>query len=108
MLWLQINRAIFQIDDKMPVQDEKEFVVAVMFVPVVLAVHDPQADNGVVHLAKRLVIPLIGTGFYQRRNVDNAESWKLNIEVSSVRIILLFAHGLDDLNPDYFGVVFDL
>ena len=64
--------------------------------PVVLALHYSQANNGVVHLAEGLVIPLIGAGFYQRRNVHQMESWNLDIEVSSVRIILLFSHGVED------------
>jgi hypothetical protein len=96
LLWLQINRAIFEIDEKVPLQDKEELVVIVMFVPMVLTLHDSQANNGVVHLAERLVIPLIGTGFHQGRNVHHAKRWKLDIEVSSVRIILLFAHVLDD------------
>ena len=103
LLWLQVNRAIFEIDDKVPLQDKEELIVGVMFVPVVLALHDPQTNNGVVHLAERLVVPLIGAGFHQRRNVYHLESWKLDIEVSSVRIILLFAHGLDD--GDVFGTL---
>src|SRR4030095_10644556 len=96
LLWLKINRAIFEIDNKVPLQDKEERVVVVMFVPVVLTLHDSQANDGVVHVAERLVIPLIGTGFDQTRNVYHAERWKLDIEVGSVRIILLFAHGLDD------------
>src|SRR5438445_12886447 len=96
LVWLQINRAVFEIDDKVPIQDKEELVVVVMFVPVVLALHDAQANNGVVHLAEGLVIPLIGAGFYQRRNVHQMESWNLDIEVSSVRIILLFSHGVED------------
>ncbi len=93
LLWLQINRAIFEIDDKVPLQDKEKLVVVVMFVPVVLALHDPQANNGVVHLAERLVIPLIRAGFHQGWNVHQAERWKLNIEVSSVRMILRLVHG---------------
>ena len=65
LLWLQINRAIFKIDDEVPLQDKEELIVVVMFVPVVFALHDSQANNGVVHLAERLVIPLLGAGFYQ-------------------------------------------
>jgi len=79
LLWLQINRAIFEIDDKVPLQDKEKLVVIVMFVPVIFALHDPQANNGVVHLAKRLVVPLMGAGFHQSRNVHQAESWKLDI-----------------------------
>ena len=40
LLWPQINRAIFKIDDEVPLQDEEELVVVVMFVPVVFALHD--------------------------------------------------------------------
>ena len=96
LLWLQINRAIFKIDDEVPLQDEEELVVVVMFVPVVFALHDSQANNGVVHLAERLVVPLLGAGFHQGWNVNQVERRKLDIEVSGVRIILLFAHGLEN------------
>jgi hypothetical protein len=95
LLWLEINRTIFEIDDKVPLQDKEELVVVVMFVPVVLALDDPESNHGVVHLAECLVIPFIGAGFHQGRNVHYAQSWKLGIEVSRVRIILLFAHLLD-------------
>jgi hypothetical protein len=95
LLCLQINRAIFEIDDEVPLQDKEELVVVVMFVPVILALQDSQANNGVVHFTKRLVIPLIGAGFHQGGNVHQAENWKLDIEMSGVRIILLFAHGPD-------------
>jgi hypothetical protein len=96
LLWLQINRAIFKIDDEVPLQDEEELVVVVMFVPVVFALHDSQANNGVVHPAERLVVPLLGAGFHQGWNVNQLERRKLYIEVSGVRIILLFAHGLEN------------
>ena len=96
LLWLQINRAIFKIDDEVPLQDKEELVIVVMFVPVVFALHDSQANNGVVHLAERLVIPLLSAGLYQDRNVHQVERRKLDIEVSGVRIILLFAHGLEN------------
>src|SRR5437868_13795451 len=76
-----------------------------MFVPVVLALHDPQANNGVVHLAERLVIPLLGAGFHQGWNVHQVERRKLYIEVSGVRIILLFAHGLEMTNQGLRGVM---
>lgn len=101
LLWLQINRAIFEIDDEVPLQDKEELVVVVMFVPVVLALHDAEANNGVVHLTKRLVIPLLGAGFYQGWYVHQVERRKLYIEVSGVRIILLFAHGQRMIQPGF-------
>ena len=96
LLWLQVDRAIFEIDDKVPFQDKEELIVVLMFVPVVLPLHDPEANNGVVHLAKRLVIPLISAGFHQGRYVHQVKGRKLDIEVSGVRIILLFAHWLEN------------
>ena len=96
LLWLQIDRAIFEIDDKVPLQDKEELVVVVMFVPVVLALDDSQANNGVVHLAERLVIPFIRARFHHCWNVHQVKGRKLDIEVSGVRIIMLFAHGLED------------
>jgi hypothetical protein len=96
LLCLEIDRAIFEVDDKMPLQDKEELVVIVMFVPVVFALHDSQANNGVVHLAERLVVPLLGAGFHQGWNVNQVERGKLYVEVSGVRIILLFAHGLEN------------
>ena len=96
LLWLQINRAIFKINDEVSLQDEEELVIAVMFVPVVFALHDSQANNGVVHLAERLVVPLLGASFHQGWNVNQVERRKLYVEVSGVRIILLFAHGLEN------------
>jgi hypothetical protein len=91
---LEINRTIFQIDDEVPLQDKEELIVVVVFMPVILTLHDPEANNGVVHPAERLVIPLVGAGFNQHRNVYQAESRKLSVEVSRVRIILLFAHRM--------------
>ena len=96
LVWLQINRAIFEIDDKVPLQDKEELIVVVMFVPVVLALQDPEANNGVVHLAERLVIPFIRARFHHGWNVHQVKGRKLDIEVSGVRVILLFAHGLEN------------
>ena len=45
LLWLQINRAIFQIDDKVPLQDKEELVVVVMFVPVILTLARPPGEQ---------------------------------------------------------------
>src|SRR5258707_14017827 len=96
LLWLQINRAIFKIDDEVPLQDKEKLVVVVMFVPVVFALHDSQANNGVVHLTERLGIPFIGAGLHQGRNVHESERRKVDIEATGVRIILEFALRLEN------------
>ena len=79
----KIDNAILEIDQEMSVQNEKEFINIFVFVPVIFALHHGHPDDGVIHLAKRLVIPFVGAGFHQSPNVDQTESWKLDIEVSS-------------------------
>src|SRR4029077_9393998 len=56
---LQINGLPFEIDDEVPIQDKEKLVVFVVLMPVVLALHHSQADNGVVHFAQGLVVPLV-------------------------------------------------
>jgi len=73
----QIHRAIFKIDNKMALQDNEELVVAIVFVPVILTLHHPQANNRIVHFAQRLVVPLVIAGFHQRRNVHQSQPGNL-------------------------------
>src|SRR5471032_2983440 len=56
---LQIDRLPFEIDDKVPVQDKEKLVVVFMLVPMVLALHDTQANDRVVHFAERLIVPRV-------------------------------------------------
>ena len=56
---MQINGLPFEIDDEVPIQDKEKLVIVVVLMPVVLALHHTQADNGVVHFAQRLVLPLV-------------------------------------------------
>src|SRR5256885_4838764 len=48
------------LHDALPIL--KEFVVRVVFVPMVFPFDDAEADHGPIDLAKRLVIPLVRTG----------------------------------------------
>jgi len=66
----EIHGAILEINQKAPLHNEEEFVLGVMLVPVILAVHDAETDHGVVHPAEGLVIPRILAGLHERRNVD--------------------------------------
>jgi hypothetical protein len=65
LLGLQINRSIFEVDDEVSLQDEEKLVVALVFVPMVFALQDPEANHGVIHFAERLVVPRVRTGFHQ-------------------------------------------
>src|SRR6516165_7938957 len=50
---------------KTTAEHEKEFVVVIVLMPMILALHDAEAYNGIVHLAERLIIPLVGAGLHE-------------------------------------------
>jgi len=55
---IELNGFGFEVDEKLALHSEKEFVVVVMFVPVIFAFNDADAYNGIVDSAERLVEPL--------------------------------------------------
>ena len=66
----KIDNAILEIDQEMSVQNEKEFINILVFVPVIFALHHRQPDDRVVHLAKRLVVPLVCAGVRELLHID--------------------------------------
>ena len=67
----KIDNAILEIDQEMSVQNEKEFINILVFVPVIFALHHGHPDDGVIHFAKRLVIPFVGAGISQHLHVNH-------------------------------------
>ena len=61
----KLDAPILEIDDETTFDDKEELVVIVMLVPVVLALQDAETDDRIVHLAKRLVVPAVGTRLHQ-------------------------------------------
>jgi hypothetical protein len=51
---------------------------------VVFTLHDSQADDRVIHLAQRLVVPAIGAGTDERRHIDPCEGGELDVEIGRV------------------------
>ena len=78
---LQCHRRPLQIDQKLSVEHEEEFIPFIMFVPMELALQYPQAHNGIIHPAKRLVVPFIFTSCDQPRDVDNLEEVELGVKM---------------------------
>jgi hypothetical protein len=68
---LKVNGPAFKVDDEVAVQYEKELVVIVVLVPVILTLQNPQPDDRLVYLAQRLVVPRISAGLYQGRDIDD-------------------------------------
>src|SRR5205807_2594388 len=81
---LQIDRAVLEIDDEVPLEDKEELIVAIVLVPVILALHHPEADDGVVDLAECLVVPAVPAVRHERRHVDYAERRELDVEMGGV------------------------
>jgi hypothetical protein len=70
LLWRQRHRAAFQVDDKLATEDEEKLVIVVVFMPMILSLHDAETHNRVVLLAKSLIVPLICTSLHKGGQVD--------------------------------------
>lgn len=51
-----------------------------MLMPMVLTLHDTEAYDRVVHLAQRLIVPLVSASIHERRNIDKTERVELDVE----------------------------
>ena len=80
----KIDNAIFEIDQKVSVKNEKEFIDLLVFVPVIFALYHRQPDDGIVHLAKRLVEPFVRARVGQFLDIDEFERFVQNIQVRLV------------------------
>jgi hypothetical protein len=83
---LQIDRTVLEIDDEVAFEHEKELVIILVPVPVILALHYAEANHRIIHLAQRLVVPTIGAGLDQSRHIDRGERRKSDIQVCGIRI----------------------
>jgi hypothetical protein len=69
LLLTELDASILEIDDETTFQDKEELVVVVVFVPVILALHDAETNDRIVHLAQRLVVPAVRASRDQRWHV---------------------------------------
>ena len=69
----KLYRSFFEIDQQRAFNHVKELVIGIVLVPVILPFDNPNAHNGVVHFAERLVKPLIVAGVLDRMYIDNLE-----------------------------------
>ena len=65
----EFHRAPLQVNQEAAFHHIEELVLVVVLVPVVLTLHDPEPDNGIVDLAERLIEPLIGDTRRERSRV---------------------------------------
>ena len=51
LLLRKLDTSILEINDKATVENKEELIVVVVFVPVILALHDAETNDRTVHLA---------------------------------------------------------
>jgi len=68
----KVDGPALQINDEVSFEDEEELIIAIVLVPVVLALQHPKPNDGVIHLAKGLVVPTVGARLDHRRDIDHA------------------------------------
>jgi len=66
----KLDASLLEIDNETAFKNKEELVVVVVLVPMVLALHDAETDDRIVHMAQRLVVPAVGTRIYQRGDVN--------------------------------------
>jgi hypothetical protein len=93
LLRLQVDRPTLKIDDEVPLKNKEKLIIVLVFVPVIFALHDAKTHDGVVDLAKRLVIPTVRASTDERRDVHDTQHWELQIQVGSVWVVFGAAHG---------------
>ena len=86
----QFYNFVFKIYKELALENEKEFVIIIMLVPMVLALHDSKSNHRIVNFGKSLVVPLIGACFDQSWDVNQLQRLEFDIHV----IRALFHCGL--------------
>ena len=85
--WGNIDNAIFEIDQEMSVENEKEFINVFVLMPMIFALHHREPDDRIVHFAKRLVVPFVGAGISQLLHIDHFKRSVQNVKIGLVREI---------------------
>ena len=81
----QYHVRFFEIDHELPVETKEELIVVLVLMPMIFALHHTQPDNRTVHLAKRLIVPLIGNRIDERRDVHPFQLLERKVKVRRVR-----------------------
>src|SRR5215467_10859072 len=76
----KFDRAAFEINQQLSLDHVEKFVIVIMLVPVIFALHDAKTDHGSVHLAESLVVPLVGAGISKRALIDYFQRLTKDVE----------------------------
>lgn len=87
------DRAALEVDMKEAFDDVEEFVVRIVLVPVVFALDDADAHDGVVDEAQRLVEPLVRDRVGEGLFVDQLKRREPDVEPRDIGVGLGIAHA---------------
>src|SRR6516165_2461604 len=88
----ELDRSLLEIDYESAAQDVEKLIIIVVLVPVVLALHYAEPHDGIVHPAKRLIVPLVGDRLCQLIDIDQSEGIELYVEMRRVGKGFRFCH----------------
>src|SRR6202022_100028 len=78
--WRELHDPVFHVDQQLALDDVEELVVMVMFVPVILTLNYSHPNDRGVHLAKRLVVPLMWSRIRERFLIDQLQGFVQNVQ----------------------------
>ena len=84
----------FEINQQLALDNIEKFVVVIMLVPVIFALHNAKTNHRAVHLAEGLVVPLVLTCLGERLLVDYFQWLVKNVESRLVSEVFYVRHGV--------------
>ena len=81
----ELHGSAFEIDQQLPFDNVEKLVVIVVLVPMIFALDDSKTNHRPIHLAKRLVEPLIGARTRERFFVNEFQWLMKDVESRLVR-----------------------
>jgi hypothetical protein len=89
---LELDCTLFKIDEQPSLDHVKEFVIGIVFVPMVFTLNHTKAHDRPIHLAKRLVVPLVNGGLGKSFLVDYFKRLVINVQSRVIWKTLGIAH----------------
>jgi hypothetical protein len=88
----QADGPILQLNEQLPLHDVEEFVVRIVFMPVILALDHAQTHHRSIHFAQGLVLPRVRTGVRELLFLNDFQRLILHIEARDVGACCAIAH----------------
>src|SRR5580704_12183252 len=88
----KFHGSAFEIDQQLAFDYVEKFVIVIVLVPVIFALHYAKTNDGAIHLTERLVVPLVGARIGEGLFVNEFQRLVEDVESRLVRKIFNLAH----------------